>query len=62
PILLLQTMCTKKITNRYLSPNDGGYQTELHRISLSVCSGFGSNSERDLRLKLVIPANTRITT
>ena len=61
-MLLLQTMCTKKNMNLYSTPNDGGYQTELHRISLNVCSGFGSYSERDLRLKLVIPANTRITT
>ena len=55
-------MCTKKIMDLYSTPNDGGYQMELHRISLSVCSGFGSYSERDLKLKLVIPANTRIAT
>ena len=48
--------------NLYSSPNDGGYQTELHRISLSVYSGFGSNSERDLKLKLVIPAEREFET
>ena len=42
----------------YLSPNDGAYPLRIHKISLSACSGYGSDSMEISRPKLVISAST----